>query len=309
MKNFIWKQLHFILLPVWRLNYCFVQSFQRIPNYLYHHHHHRLTLTSMPRGIKKEHLPSKICVICNRPFTWRKKWERCWDEVTTCSKSCNHKRRQNKSSSALNLHHHSEYDITDTNKDIRRHNVDDGQHDNDIQMELLMDDTSQCLVDDALEKHERSDEIIQESLDSCHLLQEKIQVERDGLSTVCIKSDDSLNTEIINEQESMTSDEQIEEEIDPVERRKAERKALKKQKKAERRAQREGRGDPSAGQKECDMCGKRVNLLIRCTYDESLQWKMVCGSCWKIASGGVVDGDASHPNYRYGGLWKNRRQK
>ena len=47
----------------------------------------------MPRGVKKEHLPEKICVVCNRSFTWRKKWERCWDEVTTCSKSCNSKRR------------------------------------------------------------------------------------------------------------------------------------------------------------------------------------------------------------------------
>jgi hypothetical protein len=28
------------------------------------------------RGIKKEHLPQKICAYCNRPFTWRKKWER-----------------------------------------------------------------------------------------------------------------------------------------------------------------------------------------------------------------------------------------
>ena len=92
-------------------------------------------------------------------------------------------------------------------------------------------------------------------------------------------------------------------------RKKAERKALKKKKKAERRAQREGRGDTSAGQKLCDMCGKSVDLLIRCTYDETQQWKMVCGSCWKKASGGIVDGDSSHPYYRYGGLWKNRRKK
>ena len=47
----------------------------------------------MPRGVKKENLPSKVCVVCNRPFTWRKKWERCWAEVSTCSKSCNAKRR------------------------------------------------------------------------------------------------------------------------------------------------------------------------------------------------------------------------
>lgn len=90
---------------------------------------------------------------------------------------------------------------------------------------------------------------------------------------------------------------------------KAERKAAKKAMKAARRARREGRGDPSAGQKPCDMCGKSVNLLIRCTYDASGEWKMVCGKCWNSASGGVVDGDAQHPHYRYGGLWKNRRAK
>ena len=45
------------------------------------------------RGVKKENLPSKVCVVCDRPFTWRKKWENCWDEVTTCSKSCNGKRK------------------------------------------------------------------------------------------------------------------------------------------------------------------------------------------------------------------------
>ena len=41
-------------------------------------------------------VPTKICVTCDRPFTWRKKWERCWDEVTTCSKRCNAERRRNK---------------------------------------------------------------------------------------------------------------------------------------------------------------------------------------------------------------------
>ena len=87
------------------------------------------------------------------------------------------------------------------------------------------------------------------------------------------------------------------------------RKYEKKLKKQERRAQREGRGDKSAGQKQCDMCSKSVDLLIRCQYDESLQWKMICGACWNKASGGVVDGDANHPYYKYGGLWKNRRRK
>ena len=50
--------------------------------------------TRMPRNVAKQNLPTKICVTCNRPFTWRKKWERCWDEVTTCSKRCNSERRR-----------------------------------------------------------------------------------------------------------------------------------------------------------------------------------------------------------------------
>jgi len=52
----------------------------------------------MPRGVKKENLPSKICVVCNRPFTWRKKWERCWDEVLCCSERCKNERKRNKRS-------------------------------------------------------------------------------------------------------------------------------------------------------------------------------------------------------------------
>jgi hypothetical protein len=36
----------------------------------------------------KSNLPSKMCVTCGRPFEWRKKWERCWDEVKYCSDRC-----------------------------------------------------------------------------------------------------------------------------------------------------------------------------------------------------------------------------
>ncbi|MBY0264500.1 MAG: DUF2256 domain-containing protein [Holosporales bacterium] len=42
----------------------------------------------MPRGIKKHHLPQKICGACAKPFTWRKKWEKVWDEVIYCSEKC-----------------------------------------------------------------------------------------------------------------------------------------------------------------------------------------------------------------------------
>jgi len=40
------------------------------------------------RGVKKENLPAKTCPACQRPFLWRKKWARCWDEVRFCSDAC-----------------------------------------------------------------------------------------------------------------------------------------------------------------------------------------------------------------------------
>ncbi|MDA8773710.1 DUF2256 domain-containing protein [Chlamydiia bacterium] len=49
--------------------------------------------------MKKEHLPEKICPVCLRPFQWRKKWEKIWDDVVYCSEKCrrnkNVKNREN----------------------------------------------------------------------------------------------------------------------------------------------------------------------------------------------------------------------
>jgi len=39
-------------------------------------------------GVKKAQLPTKQCPICNRPFTWRKKWQKVWDDVKYCSDKC-----------------------------------------------------------------------------------------------------------------------------------------------------------------------------------------------------------------------------
>ncbi|MFK7897762.1 MAG: DUF3253 domain-containing protein [Myxococcota bacterium] len=36
----------------------------------------------------------KICEGCARPFAWRKKWERCWEQVRYCSERC--RRGQNR---------------------------------------------------------------------------------------------------------------------------------------------------------------------------------------------------------------------
>ena len=85
-----------------------------------------------------------------------------------------------------------------------------------------------------------------------------------------------------------------------------ERKAAKKAATALRRAKRQGEAPSEMGQKSCDLCSRGVDLLIRCQIDESRAWKMVCGKCWNGVSGGVPDGDAQHPHYRYGGLWKKR---
>jgi hypothetical protein len=37
---------------------------------------------------KKQDLPSKLCVCCGLPFTWRKKWARDWEAVKFCSDRC-----------------------------------------------------------------------------------------------------------------------------------------------------------------------------------------------------------------------------
>ena len=138
----------------------------------------------MPASVKKENLPEKVCVVCNRPFTWRKKWERCWDEVTTCSKSCNAKRKREK-------------------------------------------------------QQQRGGE------------------EKEG-----------------EQQQTMIQTTKSEE-----------------------------------GNKLCDKCGKSRAMLIRCQIDSGKRWNMICvEGCWRSVSGGVTDGTAEFPHYKYGGVWKNRRK-
>ena len=44
------------------------------------------------KGVKKENLASKVCAVCGRPFTWRKKWEKNWPEVKYCSDKCRENR-------------------------------------------------------------------------------------------------------------------------------------------------------------------------------------------------------------------------
>jgi hypothetical protein len=43
--------------------------------------------------LKKSELPVKACATCGRPFAWRKKWARCWDEVRYCSERCKRQKK------------------------------------------------------------------------------------------------------------------------------------------------------------------------------------------------------------------------
>ncbi|MAI83296.1 MAG: DUF2256 domain-containing protein, partial [Flavobacteriales bacterium] len=36
----------------------------------------------------KSFLPTKICIKCGLSFSWRKKWEKNWEDVKYCSKRC-----------------------------------------------------------------------------------------------------------------------------------------------------------------------------------------------------------------------------
>ncbi|MGB0607688.1 MAG: DUF2256 domain-containing protein [Paracoccaceae bacterium] len=46
----------------------------------------------MAKMRRKADLATKLCRTCGRPFDWRKKWERVWNEVQYCSQKCRSKR-------------------------------------------------------------------------------------------------------------------------------------------------------------------------------------------------------------------------
>ncbi len=42
----------------------------------------------MPNSRSKRIIPSRQCQVCDRPFEWRKAWERDWPHVKYCSDRC-----------------------------------------------------------------------------------------------------------------------------------------------------------------------------------------------------------------------------
>ena len=45
----------------------------------------------MPHHVDR---PTKVCMVCGRPFQWRKKWKDVWDDVRYCSDRCRNNRNQ-----------------------------------------------------------------------------------------------------------------------------------------------------------------------------------------------------------------------
>lgn len=224
----------------------------------------------MPRGVKKENLPSKICVTCERPFNWRKKWERCWDEVTTCSHRCNLQRKQLKQA------------CNDQVDDVDKHD------ENDI-----------CASDAAADGN-----------DGLVCANDAVADGNDG-AVDAPRDDDVVGSNIDSNDEEVSGTQNKENDIAAnVDDKRLQRKAACKEAKRVRRAIREGKAADEVGRKICDLCSREVDLLVRCQTDDTNLWRMVCGKCWKTdeVSGGVVDGTADTPHYRYGGLWKNLKK-
>jgi len=38
--------------------------------------------------MNKINLDKKYCIVCKKPFNWRKKWEKVWKNIKYCSKKC-----------------------------------------------------------------------------------------------------------------------------------------------------------------------------------------------------------------------------
>mmetsp|Transcript_44623 Transcript_44623/g.105806 ORF Transcript_44623/g.105806 Transcript_44623/m.105806 type:complete len:342 (+) Transcript_44623:98-1123(+) len=251
-------------------------------------------------GFRNPHnLPVKDCVVCGRPFTWRKKWEKCWDEVLTCSNRCKSERKGGQKSSAGRV---AAGMVAGAGAAARKSRGDRSES-SESEEESGSETQSQCCnndsVDGTLESADNLDKgMLLETQDNMSGQRDKLleEIAAEPLSNVA--------------DTDLTSGSSDKEDSAPQQTERQRRKAQKKAEKARRKAQRARSPEAVAEKrKPCDICQRPVDLLVRCTCDPSRTWKMLCGKCWKEASGGVPDGDADHPYYRYGGLWKNRAAK
>mmetsp|Transcript_27587 Transcript_27587/g.63242 ORF Transcript_27587/g.63242 Transcript_27587/m.63242 type:complete len:224 (-) Transcript_27587:240-911(-) len=177
-------------------------------------------LFSMPRGVKKENLPCKLCLICNRPFTWRKKWEKCWDEVSVCSKSCNRKRRSSRQHASKIFASEESHEVLGSS---------------------FLNEENQTVFSNPERNIEEQTEDIFVAPDS------EIHAE-DGdkkkiLINSCVKLDDGFHFGSDgNDKPIFSVNEMTDEDDDPIQRRKMERKAAKKAKKTRKACTTNGSG-------------------------------------------------------------------
>ena len=259
------------------------------------------------KTIAKQNLPSKLCVVCERPFTWRKKWEANWDEVTTCSKSCNAKRKQQ---------HKKQEKVQTTATPASSAAVvsvpknTSGKYDDGSSPFYKTAAVVSSSFPAPKIKDSTSPTTSTVATTNCHEEESSLSVvasAQEGVEDDNICSPNTGTSIVSSDEEEQDGEELV---LDPKALKKLLRKQRKdsvKAQKQERRLKREGKTTQEVGRKECDLCDKSVDLLIRCTIDATQQYRLVCGTCWPSVSGGVTDGNLqTHPHYNYGGVWKNR---
>jgi hypothetical protein len=248
---------------------------------------------AMPRGVKKENLPIKVCLICDRPFTWRKKWERCWDEVTTCSKSCNARRRAGSRVAGMNI-------ATDDD------GIDDADSENEASARVMVRQDPNDLSTSRVANSENVAESMGRESETFETQEIKGLVETDSAS--------------VAESSTISSIHVSSEPLLLVPRGSMKRMELPN--KAESSlislppTSTENRQDGRRKKREklCEVCNEQKDHLFRCQWDDSKKWRFVCKPCWPIVSGSKSskeplynkDGTTKPPNplYVYGGTWK-----
>ena len=264
---------------------------------------------AMPRGVKKENLPSKVCLSCDRPFTWRKKWERCWDEVTTCSKSCNVKRRTgSRLAGAVSYNVDDQIDSSDFGEKISFAKINQNQY---IEDPIMPNIPALNITDEKQIVNSETGEVqIDKSVINDSVLTNEL---------IDSKSDEYIESNLSCDTSQQFSSSSTLRGLKKSKKNKADSSKftatseilLKQEQQQERQQQMETSKRRS---KLCEICKEQKEHLFRCQWEESRKWRFVCKTCWPIVSGSKSskeslfnnDGSARamNPLYVYGGTWK-----
>lgn len=256
----------------------------------------------MTHGVKKENLPSKMCVTCNRPFTWRKKWERCWDEVSTCSKGCNAKRRASAKKDGISIpdDHNEDEDEDEDNIDRTSHSrgksvskIDSRSLSTESSSKVKLREPAQRSDDsDDIDADAVNDDSIDSPLPDKKLSRKKLQklkmkeMEDETIDSRAVSAESSSKvrlTELVensndsDDNNDVDADTNNEDSNDsPVPEKRLSRKKLQKLKMKEMEAETPNKEDSLEKTKPCAVCKKNVILSFRCQWDASKQWRFVC---------------------------------